>query len=241
MADLSAYYRILDLPPGASMAEVKTAWRDLAQVWHPDRFTGNERLQKKAEEALKEINEAYHRLAKSSGATTGSRKQPRYEPETHRTGAAEPTHESILAEGVAAWNLWRKKYMDVAPRLTGCWLARRSLEGIDLREADLARVNFEGADLYKLNGSRANFKDARLKGAVMHRAIALEADFSGADFTGADLSSADLRGSTFLRARFDGANLLGVRFDGADLSGALGLTETQLLSALLDSSTKLPG
>jgi hypothetical protein len=233
MADLSAYYRILDLPPGASMAEVKMAWRDLAQVWHPDRFTGNERLQKKAEEALKEINEAYHRLAKSNG--------PRYEPETHQAGAAEATHESILAEGVAAWNLWRKKYMDVAPRLTGAWLARRSLEGIDLREADLARANFEGADLYKLNGSRANFRDARLKGAVMHRAMALEADFGGADFTAADLSSADLRGSTFLQARFDGANLLGARFDGADLSGALGLTETQLMAALLDGSTKLPG
>jgi curved DNA-binding protein CbpA len=241
MANLSAYYRILDLSPGASMAEVKTAWRDLAQVWHPDRFTGNKRLQKKAEEALKEINEAYHRLAKSNGSTHTPRKQPRYEPETHQAGAAQPTHESILAEGVAAWNLWRKKYMDVAPRLTGAWLALRSLEGIDLREADLARANFEGADLYKLNGSRANFRDARLKGAVMHRAIAVEADFCGADFTAVDLSSADLRGSTFLRARFDGANLLGARFDGADLSGALGLTETQLMAALLDGSTKLPG
>jgi hypothetical protein len=239
MADLSAYYRVLDLEPGASMAEVKTAWRDLAQVWHPDRFAGNERLQKKAEEALKEINEAYHRLSKAGASADSSRPKARYEPETH-AGAAEPTHESILAEGVAAWNLWRKKYMDVAPRLTGAWLARRSLEGIDLREADLARANFEGADLYKLNASRANFKDARLKGAVLHRAIALEADFAGADFTAADLSSADLRGSTFLRARFDGANMLGACFDGADLSGAMGLTETQLLSALHDATTKLP-
>jgi curved DNA-binding protein CbpA len=241
MADLSAYYRVLDLQPGASMAEVKTAWRDLAQVWHPDRFAGNERLQKKAEEALKEINEAYHRLAKSQGSADAPRKQPRYEPATHQAGSADPTHESILAEGVAAWNLWRKKYMDAALRLTGARLARRSLEGIDLREADLARANFEGADLYKLNGSRASFRDARLKGAVLHRAIALEADFAGADFTAADLSSADLRGSTFPRARFEGANLLGARFDGADLSGALGLTETQLLSALFDDSTKLPG
>lgn len=241
MADLSAYYRVLDLQPGASMAEVKTAWRDLAQVWHPDRFTGNERLQKKAEEALKEINEAYHRLSKAGGSGDAARTESRYQPETHEAGAAEPTHESILAEGVAAWNLWRKKYMDVAPRLTGVWLARRSLEGVDLREADLTRTNFEGADLYKLNGSRANFKETRLKGAVLHRAIALEADFTGADFTAADLSSADLRGSTFSRARFDGANLLGARFDGADLSGAMGLTETQLVSALFDSSTKLPG
>src|SRR5690606_7653695 len=84
----------------------------------------------------------------------------------------------------------------------GAWLARRSLEGVDLREADLARANLEGADLYKLNGSRANFRNARLKGAVLHRAIALEANFSGADFTAADLSSAALRGSIFLRRRY---------------------------------------
>jgi curved DNA-binding protein CbpA len=241
MADLSAYYRVLDLEPGATMAEVKTAWKDLAQVWHPDRFAGNERLQKKAEETLKGINEAYHRIAKSAATANEPRSQPRYQPETHQRGTPEPSHEKILAEGVAAWNLWRKKYMDVAPRLAGARLARRSLEGIDLREADLARINLEGADLYKLNGSRANFRDARLKGAVLHRAIALEADFAGADFTAADLSSADLRGSTFGRARFDGANLLGARFEGADLSEALGLTETQLLSALFDGSTRLPG
>lgn len=240
MADLSPYYRVLDLQPGASMAEIKTAWRDLAQVWHPDRFTGNERLRKKAEEALKEINEAYHRLAKSQGPGEVRQAESRYRPETHQAGAGEQAHESILAEGVAAWNLWRKKYMDVAPRLTGAWLARRSLEGVDLREADLARANFEGADLYKLNGSQANFRDARLKGAVLHRAIALEADFSGTDFSGADLSSADLRWSIFPKARFDGANLLGARFDGADLSLALGLTGAQLASALFDSSTKLP-
>lgn len=240
MADLSAYYRVLDLRPGASLAEIKTAWRDLAQVWHPDRFTGNERLQKKAEETLKEINEAYHRLTKSQGSDDARQPKARYQPETHQTATGDPTHQSILEEGVAAWNLWRKKYMDVAPRLAGAWLARRSLEGVDLREADLARVNFEGADLYKLNGSQANFRDARLKGAVLHRAIALEADFTGADFTGADLSSADLRGSIFTRARFDGAHLLGARFDGADLSEALGLSNAQLLSALHDAATKLP-
>lgn len=241
MDDLSAYYRVLDLQPGASMAEVKTAWRDLAQVWHPDRFTGNERLRQKAEETLKEINEAYHCLAKSQGSAEAPRKPPRYEPQTHQTRSADRNHESILAQGVTVWNLWRKKYMDVAPRLTGVRLARRSLEGVDLREADLARANLEGADLYKLNGSRANFRDARLEGAVLHRAIALEADFDGADFTAADLSSADLRGSTFSGARFDEANLLGARFEGADLSGAIGLTETQLSSVLFDSDTKLPG
>ena len=49
----------LGLKPGASQEEVNQAYRDLANVWHPDRFVGNPRLQKKAEEKIKEINAAY--------------------------------------------------------------------------------------------------------------------------------------------------------------------------------------
>jgi len=50
---------ILGLKPGASQEEVNQAYRDLVNVWHPDRFVGNLRLQKKAEEKVKEINAAY--------------------------------------------------------------------------------------------------------------------------------------------------------------------------------------
>jgi len=44
---------------GASQDEVNQAYRDLINVWHPDRFANNPRLQKKAEEKIKEINAAY--------------------------------------------------------------------------------------------------------------------------------------------------------------------------------------
>ena len=50
---------ILGLKSGASQEEVNQAYRDLVNVWHPDRFVGNPRLQKKAEEKVKEINAAY--------------------------------------------------------------------------------------------------------------------------------------------------------------------------------------
>jgi hypothetical protein len=55
-------YRILGLRPGASKEEVKNAYRDLAQVWHPDRFSHSPRLQKKAQENLKRINAAFEAL-----------------------------------------------------------------------------------------------------------------------------------------------------------------------------------
>lgn len=52
-------YRLLGLAPGASPDEVKIAYRDLAQVWHPDRFPDNDRLREKAIANLQRINEAY--------------------------------------------------------------------------------------------------------------------------------------------------------------------------------------
>ena len=50
---------MLGLKPGASQDEVTQAYRDLVNVWHPDRFADNQRLRKKAEEKLKEINASY--------------------------------------------------------------------------------------------------------------------------------------------------------------------------------------
>ncbi|UCG89202.1 MAG: J domain-containing protein [Gemmatimonadota bacterium] len=57
--DLSRAYKVLGLYPGASKDELKRAYRDLALVWHPDRFEHNERLAQKAERNLKRINEAF--------------------------------------------------------------------------------------------------------------------------------------------------------------------------------------
>lgn len=55
--------KALELHAGASFQEIKQAYRDLALVWHPDRFASHSaRLQEKATERLKEINTAYHVL-----------------------------------------------------------------------------------------------------------------------------------------------------------------------------------
>jgi curved DNA-binding protein CbpA len=57
--DPSTAYRLLGLRPGSTLDEVKTAFRDLAQVWHPDRFPENDRLREKAAHNQRLINEAY--------------------------------------------------------------------------------------------------------------------------------------------------------------------------------------
>jgi len=48
----------LDLTTDATEADVKRSYKDLARIWHPDRFQSDERLEKKAEEQIKIINEA---------------------------------------------------------------------------------------------------------------------------------------------------------------------------------------
>jgi curved DNA-binding protein CbpA len=53
---------ILELESVASPDELKQAYRDLVQIWHPDRFHGNSQLEKKAGEKLREITGAYKYL-----------------------------------------------------------------------------------------------------------------------------------------------------------------------------------
>ena len=53
---------ILELESVTSPEELKQAYRDMAKIWHPDRFHNNPRLQKIASTKLTEINEAYKTL-----------------------------------------------------------------------------------------------------------------------------------------------------------------------------------
>lgn len=54
--------RVLGVPPGAPVEDVRNAWRDLAKVWHPDRFGTDERLRAKASDNIQRINVAYEAL-----------------------------------------------------------------------------------------------------------------------------------------------------------------------------------
>ena len=80
MDDLARYFDILELRHGASPEEIKRAYRDLVQIWHPDRYNHNPRLRSKAEEKLKSINEAYQCLSaysrRSAAGTTPPPKSP---------------------------------------------------------------------------------------------------------------------------------------------------------------------
>lgn len=67
--DLSKAYHLLDIPAGSAEKDVRTAYRDMVAVWHPDRFQGNERLRKSAEHKIRDINAAFQ-LISSAGFPT---------------------------------------------------------------------------------------------------------------------------------------------------------------------------
>jgi hypothetical protein len=57
------YFEILKLKSGASIKDVKRAYKAQVKIWHPDRFpTESPRLQKKAHEMFQKITAAYKKI-----------------------------------------------------------------------------------------------------------------------------------------------------------------------------------
>ncbi len=57
--DIRRSLEILELDHPPTPDEAKQAYKDLVNVWHPDRFNENPRLRERAGQKLKEINLAY--------------------------------------------------------------------------------------------------------------------------------------------------------------------------------------
>lgn len=65
--------RILGLDDDATADDIKAAYKETAQILHPDRFASNKKLQDRATEQFKNLQEAYEYLTKGRGARTTSR------------------------------------------------------------------------------------------------------------------------------------------------------------------------
>lgn len=62
-AKLASYYRMLELPYGAPLYNVKASYKRLMKKYHPDKFQSEEQRQT-ATELVKKLNEAYSELVK---------------------------------------------------------------------------------------------------------------------------------------------------------------------------------
>jgi hypothetical protein len=117
---------VLGLSIGASAQELKAAYRDMAKVWHPDRFTHDPRLQRKAQEKLKEINDAYQQLlggkfdarrARNSDDSARGARHPAATDATHARPARHETGETSVAVRPAPGKIGR---LVLIPALVFC-------------------------------------------------------------------------------------------------------------------------
>ena len=146
MSEMDKYYQILGLNPGASEEEIKQAYKDLVNVWHPDRFPNNQRLREKANEKLKEINEAYEKLkshiaeetdqcAASDTKSQRESKPPPHEPPPSGTNGGivvqtEPEGAVIAINGEPV-GISRYERVDLPP---GLYKVRATLQGYEIWE-----------------------------------------------------------------------------------------------------------
>jgi hypothetical protein len=137
---------ILDLPVNASREDIVKAYRQLVQVWHPDRFPNNPDLKRKANAKLAEINEAYSNLINGTATQDPSENPPDGQ-------AAEPTQENASE---SSWKYidHQVRYLGDDPRLKSPspWSAMIAQEGTATHvttAADgitLATLNKDGPD-----------------------------------------------------------------------------------------------
>src|SRR4051794_37982378 len=94
------YYRILELAPGASIADIKKSFRRLALRYHPDKNFGNKTYEAK----FKEIKEAYEILSDAKqrqeyNARKRSQAQTQTQAEKKKTYQP-PTAQTILTQAI---------------------------------------------------------------------------------------------------------------------------------------------
>ncbi len=68
---------ILGLGDDASPEEIKTAYKESAQILHPDKFATNKKLQERATEQFKNLQEAYAYLSSGKGAKAAGARSSR--------------------------------------------------------------------------------------------------------------------------------------------------------------------
>ena len=88
--EIKKCFEILELDPNASVDEAKQAYKDIVNVWHPDRFSHNSRLKEKAEKKLKEVNVAYETVNSFLSSKKGLRPRPDQVPPA-KTATSEKT------------------------------------------------------------------------------------------------------------------------------------------------------
>ncbi|WP_075980221.1 J domain-containing protein [Bacillus massilinigeriensis] len=185
------YYEILGLNPGASKEEIKKKYRQLAQMYHPDKHVGNP-LGSLAEEKFKEIHEAYEQLMKGdTGGTNYSSNR------SEQTSSNSTYYDSLIDQIIASTNnrLWGKTidlcnqalgYNDSEPML----YVYKANAHLELQQFQAAVTNYKAAEVNHWNphpGDLWNFSICYMELGrfneaipIIERVISMEGDIPNA-------------------------------------------------------------
>jgi uncharacterized protein YjbI with pentapeptide repeats len=144
-------------------------------------------------------------------------------------------HITLLNQGVAFWNQWRKENPGIQLDLEQADLSMADLYMANLSGVKLIGANLKESNLYKANLSGANLSGANLSGADLYMADLYMADLYGANLSEADLSMADLSRTNLKEANLYKANLSGANLREADLSQVT-LTRSSLVETNLEGA-----
>ncbi len=86
---------ILGLDEDATDDDIKAAYRECAQILHPDRFANNKKLTERATEQFKRLQEAHDYL---TGGRAGKKTSARHKPSSHAYSSSNGGWESIEAK-----------------------------------------------------------------------------------------------------------------------------------------------
>ena len=115
---------ILGLDDGATADDIKIAYRETVQILHPDKFAGNEKLQNRATEQFKRLQEAYDLLSTSTGGGRGGRSAGSTGAAAGSTGSRAARSWTEVEDGVEVEYLTEA---EIKARLAGIAAARAQL------------------------------------------------------------------------------------------------------------------
>lgn len=118
---------VLGLKSGATRDEVRLAYRELAQMLHPDKFGSNKRLRERAEQQMRAINEARDVLLKGARPSSGAR---RASGSAASSGYAAGSPEAIAFEARARANAAETARLSVVAQLRTMRERRRAMLGM---------------------------------------------------------------------------------------------------------------
>jgi hypothetical protein len=104
--ELRQAYAVLGLSPPVTASELKSQYRELVKMWHPDRFQNDPAAQKEATERLRDINVAYRLLEGTLESPEALEPTPIEWPPRERRAFSSRAYVDEIVDAINRFNEW---------------------------------------------------------------------------------------------------------------------------------------